>query len=69
MASDFNKTVDPQTYAHAYKQYVDKMNSAYEALATHGMESPQFVEADKRAGEEWTKLRAMQGHKGAHWSA
>ena len=60
-------SVDSQEFAKFYKQYVDKLNSAWEALATHGMTSPQFSEADQRAGEALKNLKAM--HKPGHWSA
>ena len=60
-------SVDPQEFAKYYKQYADKLNSAWEALATHGMTSPQFSEADARAGEALKKLKAM--NTGGHWSA
>jgi hypothetical protein len=60
-------SVDSQEFAKVYKQYVDKLNSAWEALATHGMSSPQFGEADARAGEALKKLKGM--NKPGHWSA
>lgn len=60
-------SVDPQEFAKYYKQYADKLNSAWEALATHGMASPQFSEADARAGEAFKKLKGM--NKNGHWSA
>jgi hypothetical protein len=58
---------DPQEFAKFYKEYVDKLNSAWTALATHGMNLPQFTQADARAGEAFKTLKAM--HKGGHWSA
>ena len=62
--------VDPQEYAKFYKEYVDKLNSAWTALATHGMASVQFTEADQRAGLAFKALKAIHGHnKPAHWTA
>ena len=58
--------VDPQEYAKFYKEYVDKLNSAWTALATHGMDSAQFTEADARADLAYKTLRAMPGHKATH---
>ena len=49
---------DPQEFAKYYKEYVDKLNSAWEALATHGMASVQFTQADARAGEAFKTLKA-----------
>jgi hypothetical protein len=60
-----NAMADAQEFAKYYKEYVDKLNSAWEALATHGMNSPQFSQADARAGEAFKKLKTMKGH----WSA
>jgi hypothetical protein len=57
---------DPQEYAKFYKEYLDKLNSAWVALATHGMDSVQFTEADARAGLAYKTLRAMPGHKSTH---
>jgi len=53
---------DAQEFAKFYKEYLDKLNSAYVALATHGMESAQFVEADKRAGQAYQTLQSMRKH-------
>ena len=53
-----NKDFDPgdrHEYERLYRHYVEKVNSAGTALATHGIDSPQFAEADKRAGEAWKK--------------
>ena len=58
---------DPQEFAKYYKEYVDKLNSAWEALATHGMNSVQFTQADARAGEAFKTLKAKS--KSGHWSA
>lgn len=33
-------SADSREFTKFYKQYVDKLNSAWEALATHGMTSP-----------------------------
>ena len=52
---------DPQEFAKFYKEYVDKLTSAWEALATHGMSSAQFAEADKRATEAHKALQALRG--------
>jgi hypothetical protein len=46
---------------------VDKLNSAWEAMATHGMASVQFTQADARAGEAFKTLKAKS--KSGHWSA
>ncbi|HUO03065.1 MAG TPA: hypothetical protein VMU31_09815 [Rhizomicrobium sp.] len=59
-------SVDPQEFAKYYQEYVEKLNSASEALATHGMASQQFAQADARAGEAFAKLKAVQ--KNGHWS-
>ena len=53
---------DAQEFAKYYKEYVDKLDSAYVALSTHGMESVQFVEADKRAGLAYETLQSMRKH-------
>ena len=66
MPSDFLST-DQQKFTKAYKEYVDKINSAWEALATHGLDSPQFAEVDKRAVEAQKSLSATQENKGAYW--
>lgn len=58
---------DPQEYAKLYKEYVDKLNSAWTALATHGMASPQFSEAYQRAGLAFKALKAA--HRHGHWTA
>lgn len=62
-------TVNPQEYAKIYKEYADKLNSAWTALATHGLDSAQFAEADARAGQAFQALKAMHRNKPAHWSA
>jgi hypothetical protein len=46
---------DAQEFAKYYKEYLDKLNSAYVALA-------QFVEADRRAGQAYQALQALRGH-------
>lgn len=53
---------DAQEFAKFYKEYLDKLNSAYVALATHGMDSAQFAEADTRAGQAYQALQALRGH-------
>lgn len=53
--------VDSQEFAKFYKEYLDKLTSAWEALATHGMNSAQFAEADKRAAEAHKALQALRG--------
>jgi len=60
-------SVDPQEFAKFYKEYADKLNSAVTALSTHGMSSPQFSQADARAGEAFNKLKALKMN--GHWSA
>lgn len=59
-------SADSQDFPKLYKQYVDKLNSAWEALATHGMASAQFKEADARAGEALQKLKGL--NQSGHWS-
>jgi hypothetical protein len=54
---------DAQEFAKFYKEYLDKLNSAYVALATHGMDSAQFTEADKRAGQAYQTLQSMRQHR------
>ena len=61
--------VDPQEYAKLYKEYADKLNSAWTALATHGMDSVQFAEADQRAGLALKALKAAHRHGPSHWAA
>ena len=63
------RPVDPQEYAKLYKEYVDKLNSAWTALATHGMASAQFSEADQRAGLAFKALKAIHRNGPAHWMA
>ncbi len=53
--------IDPQEFAKFYKAYVDKLNSAWEALATHGMSSAQFKQADKRAADAYQTLQSKRG--------
>ena len=50
--------LNPQEFAKLYKEYLDKRTSAWEALATHGMNSAQFAEADKRAAKAYQALEA-----------
>lgn len=52
------KKLDPQEFAKLYKEYLDKRTSAWEALATHGMNSVQFTEADARAAKAYQALEA-----------
>ena len=54
--------LDPQEFAKLYKSYVDKRTSAWEALATHGMSSTQFAQADERADQAYKALQAGRGH-------
>lgn len=54
--------MDPQEFAKHYKAYVDKPNSAWEALATHGMSSVQFTQADERAAQAYKMLQAARSH-------
>lgn len=58
---------DKHKFAAAYGAYVEKITSALEALNTHGEDSAQFAEADKRAGEAQKALSAIRGYKGGHW--
>jgi hypothetical protein len=64
MRNDFLAPDNPHEYVKAYQVYVEKIKSAGMALATHGMESAYFAETDKRAGEAYKTLRALQGYKG-----
>jgi hypothetical protein len=54
--------IDPQEFAKLYKEYLDKRTSAWEALATHGMQSVQFTQADERAGLAYKTLETARGH-------
>lgn len=58
---------DPQELAKYYKEYADKLNSAWEAMATHGADLAQFRQADARAGEAFKTLKSVQ--KNGHWSS
>ncbi len=52
--------VDPHEFTKAYQAYAEKVKSAAEALATHGVNSRQFAEAeaDARAEQAQEALRA-----------
>lgn len=50
--------VDPHEFTRAYQAYAEKVKSAAEALATHGLNSRQFAEADARAEQAQEALRA-----------
>lgn len=49
---------DPHEFTKAYQAYAEKVKSAAEALATHGVNSRQFAEADARAEQAQEALRA-----------
>ena len=49
--------IDPHEFTKAYQNYADKVMSAAEALATHGVDSRQFQEADARAEQAQEALR------------
>lgn len=49
--------VDPHEFTKAYRDYADKVKSAAEALAVHGVDSRQFQEADARAEQAQEALR------------
>ena len=53
-----NLRADPHEFTKAYRAYADKVQSAAEALATHGVDSRQFAEADARAEQAQEALRA-----------
>jgi hypothetical protein len=38
-------------------------------LAKHGMESPEFREADAATGALWVRIRELQGMAGKSWMA
>lgn len=40
-----------------------------EVLRKHGMESPEFREADKATGAIWARIRELQGLGNKHWMA
>jgi len=52
-----NDEVDPYAFTKAYQAYAEKVKSAAEALATHGVNSRQFAEADARAEQAQEALR------------
>ncbi|MEO8894286.1 MAG: hypothetical protein ABI450_00220 [Rhizomicrobium sp.] len=49
--------VDPHEFTKAYQAYAEKVKSAAEALATHGVNSRQFADADARAEQAQKALR------------
>ena len=49
--------IEPQEFTKAYLNYADKVKSAAEALAIHGVDSRQFQEADARAEQAQEALR------------
>lgn len=53
-----NVRLDAHEFTKAYQDYADKVRSAAEALATHGVDSRQFAEADARAEQAQEALRA-----------
>ena len=50
--------VDPHAFTKAYQAYAEKVKSAAEALAAHGVNSRQFAEADARAEQAQEALRS-----------
>jgi hypothetical protein len=58
MTMSKNLRADPHEFTKAYQAYADKVQSAAEALATHGVDSRQFAEADARAEQAQEALRA-----------
>jgi len=49
--------VDPHEFTKAYQNYAEKVRSAAEALAAHGVDSREFQEADARAEQAQEALR------------
>ena len=62
MPSDFHPN-DQQKFVAAFRNYAEKINSALEALNTHGEDSAQFAEAIKRAEEAKKEMSAIQGRR------
>jgi hypothetical protein len=38
-----------------------------EILAQYGMDSPEFLEADKATGVIWRRIREIDGNADSHW--
>lgn len=57
-----------EEYKRLYAQYATAMGHSAALLASRGIESPEFQQADAAAGVLWAKLRELQGASG-HWMA
>lgn len=51
-----------------YSAHAEAAKRATDAIRSHGMDSPQFLDADTVAGEAWTRIRAILGKTGRHWT-
>jgi len=50
-----------------YDEHRDATVSAAGVLASHGMDSPEFSEADKRTTLTWSRIRDFLGTSASHW--
>lgn len=50
-----------------YAEHAAATNQAAAILASRGMESPEFAEADKIVGILWRRIREIFGTANQHW--
>ena len=69
VAMDRNLIADKEgeEYKRLYLEFVVAMAHAGAVLQKHGMDSPEFREADTEAGAIWSRLREIRGETGEHW--
>jgi hypothetical protein len=54
---------------HLVAEHQTALHHAVEMASAHGMESPLFLVADKKAGELYSQIRKLLGATGQHWIA
>jgi hypothetical protein len=52
-----------------YQQHAAASAGALAALAKYGMESPEFLDADRATGVIWRRIREILGVAGTDWRA
>jgi hypothetical protein len=58
---------DAKEFQRLYGEFTAAQAKAVAVLRAKGMESTEFLEADRAASEIWVKLRRLQGKEGQHW--
>jgi hypothetical protein len=64
--------ISPEEGAELKRLYAEHSAASKNAgtiLATEGMDSPRFAEADKAVGVIWRRIREILGTSGSHWMA